>query len=1412
MKNKIISLVLIFSLLLAAAPVFAAEKSQVFASDAQIEAELSGTAALAVYNGAAWIEDKKVILDNKPFSDGGKIYAPSEFYEMAYGVKTTAENGKIYIGGAEADGKISGDVIYPEFNSAAAALGKNSFCSAERGFAIMGSKSFESYANDVTDYNGNNYLVLSRGELAFRNALSYLLYERPTAEQVISAFNKTSAGVHPRIMGRKADFDRVRSEIKTDAYKSKWAKSFIKNADQMVENPKTPEYVLYDGERMSSETGTRAITLAFAYQLTGNPKYPEAAYREIMIVRDFPDWHPQHFLDTAGMSAGVAIAYDWCYDYWSKEQRENIKDALYRHGLKTGYDDLYGGKTRKWTAWNNNWSAVCWGSLAMSAAALMDDYPEIASEVVSGAVKGIEYMLPMFAPDGAWAEGASYWNYCTTYFTRCMATFESAFGDTWGILQQEGIRETMLFPYTVEGPGGIFNYHDCGGGKSTDKSPNSYFSKYFADDKIKSLRMYEMKNAQNASIDDFLYLDTGAEAAIPENLPLDIAYRQSETGIMRASWTDTSSSYVGYHCGPNSPVHRNFDSGTFIFDSLGVRWAEELGSDSYVLPNYWATENNPIYRVRTEGQNCYVFNPSENSGQRFESEDKILRSSSGENTSFAVMDITDAYADYVNSAQRGIMLTNEKKALIVRDEIDIKESSSFYWFMHTRADISVSGNSAVLTRGGKRMNFEFSSNHPLTLSVMDAAPLKSECSPNNTANTGVKKLVISGEAAGELNITVKIYPDGKRPENELPLALWNSGEGHSDFEINTFSGGLSGLSLGNITAEQAGAHSGVFGRDDSDVSAALVPSDDMEKRTSSNAFLKSGEVYDINGKILHVGISLASCGNNFSSFGLGGAVKVKYTDENGEEKINNRTFTRENIIRADGGKLYAFGNEISAFKSGRWYSIDVFLNTDTNCETVYVNGETVLENAPIAIKLQLTGKTWDRLLGFADLRLDSIISSGKTENLYFDDLRIGSFSGGSYAPLENIVGLEYEPSGDKTELFLNSFKRLSPEELCNSLNCENGSLTQNGEFINLSRPDGSAYVYRVFGNGFDFDRKSGFYNNAAFVGGLGGRAADDYALGAGADSDTYNYFTNIEPGEGESITVEVDFLAENTDEIKGSYCIFAPWYNGGKAYNMLFVGSGGRLFTADNSEVGKILSNRWNSAAAVFTKGEKNAELYINGEKTAVFELNEPFEKIYRFKSIFPTNTGIYLDNCRWYSGGFDAESFKADADGYISVYDTIVLTEGEAAADFEKSGAAFSGSDLAERKKGVLSDGNVILLKSNDGRALHYYTVSTARFGVRKAELEKSPGVWSLNVLLANRSKREKTDYLAAFAEYDGGRMVGISGKIVTADSTVLYKSETVSYSLVSENNEIRAYVCDMENMHSVYSERQEFSAAPIE
>lgn len=777
-------------------------QKKVFTDNETIEKSMKGCAAFTVYNGAAFIKDKKVFLENKPFEENGKLYAPAEFYEKAYDAVIKKEGETAYINDTAVSFTEKESAIYFDFEEVAKnAVVQNYFVDTERGFAIMGSKSFAAYKDDKTDYNGNNYLVLSRGEKRYIDLVYYLLYERPSAETIIEKFKETSAGQHPRIMGRKEDFDRIREEIKTDPIKAKWAESFIKSADGLLESRTMPVYELHDGERLATPSLNSLWTLAFAYQLTGDGKYCDSIYEEVLILRDFPDWHPMHFLDTAGNSAAVAVAYDWCYDYWSEEQRANIRDALYRHGLHTGYTDLYGGATSKWTAWNNNWAAVCWGSLGLAAIALMDDYEQEAAEVLEGGLHGLGYMLPMFAPDGAWAEGLSYWNYCLTWFTRHMATLESALGTNFGYVDQEGIRETMLYPYTLNGSVGMFNFHDADASGGINTAPNAYLADHFGDYTIKQLRMNEISTG---TIDDFFFGDTSVNG-LPENLPLDFSYGLTETGSMRSAWFEKGATFVGYHCSPNSPVHRNFDSGTFIFDSMGVRWATELGGDSYVLPGYWAENNNPIYRVRTEGQNCYVINPGAGSGQRFESEDKIIKTESMPRAAYAVMDITDAYKDDVTKALRGVMLGDNRQTMTVRDEIDFKKESDFYWFMHTRADVEITGANTAVLSSGAQMNFEFISNQPLTIEVMDAVPLDTSVSPQNTENKGIRKIVLKGKVKGHLDLTVKMtpssiagvtvlentpinewtLPDGEMPQKPYLNGIYADGELIAGFEPTT---------------------------------------------------------------------------------------------------------------------------------------------------------------------------------------------------------------------------------------------------------------------------------------------------------------------------------------------------------------------------------------------------------------------------------------------------------------------------------------------------------------------------------------------------------------------------------------------------------------------------------------------------
>ena len=52
-----------------------------------------------------------------------------------------------------------------------------------------------------------------------------------------------------------------------------------------------------------------------AWQITRDEKYAIRLRDELLNVTSFETWHPQHTLDSATASMGVAIGFEWVYDY-----------------------------------------------------------------------------------------------------------------------------------------------------------------------------------------------------------------------------------------------------------------------------------------------------------------------------------------------------------------------------------------------------------------------------------------------------------------------------------------------------------------------------------------------------------------------------------------------------------------------------------------------------------------------------------------------------------------------------------------------------------------------------------------------------------------------------------------------------------------------------------------------------------------------------------------------------------------------------------------------------------------------------------------------------------------------------------------------------------------------------------------
>ena len=508
--------------------------------------------------------------------------------------------------------------------------------------------------------------------------------------------------------------------------------------------------------------------MAFLYTFTGEDKYAARAWKELEEICSWPDWHPGHFLDTGELSYGVSLAYDWCYDYFTPEQRKTIEDALHRNAVMDGIG-AYNGTTDKmdsgthnrsgWTKATTNWNAVCNAGLLMASAAIANVYPEDCTTLFGHIIKSVELGVKDYAPDGGYAEGPGYWEYGTTYLVWLIASMDSAFGTNYGLYEWPGVSTTQYYAAYVDGPTGTFNYSDSGSGH-LDGTSSFWFAKKNGDPDLAGLRYNKLiENGGGASPKDVIWYDPDNISTRVE-LGSDRLFKGIDTAFFRTNWTDSSMVFAGFHGGKNNSNHGNLDVGTFVLDAEGERWFIDLGGDSYSLPDYFgAAGRGTYYRGRAEGQNTVCVNPDKKADQVYTARGRITDYVSKPKGAYAIMDMKSALSVLkVSDAKRGMLFTNNRRAVVVQDEMTLLEPGEVWWFAHTQADIEIApdGKSAVLTQNGKRMRAVITSDNDAKFTVMDAVKLPTSPATHEleNKNAGIRKLAIHLTGVKDVNLAV----------------------------------------------------------------------------------------------------------------------------------------------------------------------------------------------------------------------------------------------------------------------------------------------------------------------------------------------------------------------------------------------------------------------------------------------------------------------------------------------------------------------------------------------------------------------------------------------------------------------------------------------------------------------------------
>ena len=533
--------------------------------------------------------------------------------------------------------------------------------------------------------------------------------------------DKLVEGYHPRLIFDKDEFEQLKGMVGGNDVVGKLHAHLISVADRALKSTSQFTSHLYDdGTYISRDAAVRLISCAYAYRMTSLKKYLDKALQDIKDVCVLETWgHEDSYLDVGELSAAVAITYDWIYDSMSEALRGTVVNALKTLALETSREDQW------WYRRVGNWNQVCNSGLVCSAVAIYEHCPQLAQEVIDDAISTNRVAVEgIYAPDGAYPEGPTYWSFGAIFQTLMLTVFEDVFGTDYGISSAPGFLDTGLFKVFARGPNNMqFNYADSGL-SATSAYPLFYFA-YKRNDP--SLLYAELKFLDEAS-----YRNSGHKCYMI--IPLKYAMRMNLEGVTgmdekfyaakgnvplmmcRSGWEDDDD-YLGIKGGKDGDLHGHMDGGSFVYYDEGLQWAMDVEHESYdnIRPTIHAMGGKlfdmsqtslrwKLFRMHSRQHNTLTVNDKDHNVNAF------VEMVSTENTPSrmgATFDLTPLFDGDLAKAERTAALCDDEY-LEIKDVLKAPAGRSAHirWTLMTKATPTVTSDGITLVSGSFRKKLQ----------------------------------------------------------------------------------------------------------------------------------------------------------------------------------------------------------------------------------------------------------------------------------------------------------------------------------------------------------------------------------------------------------------------------------------------------------------------------------------------------------------------------------------------------------------------------------------------------------------------------------------------------------------------------------------------------------------------------------
>lgn len=562
---------------------------------------------------------------------------------------------------------------------------------------------------------------------------------------------------HPRLFLTDGDLPRLQRRCREDPLLIRVMSAIRMQAERDLRKPLVRYEVV--GRRLLDVSRTclaRVVRCAFLWRIDRDRRHLERAREEMLAAAGFSDWNPSHFLDTAEMTAALAIGYDWLFHELDASARQSIRAAIVYNGLMA-----FQGNRRP-----DNWNQVCNGGMTLGALAVIEDEQVLAERIIVQAVADIPLALRAYEPDGVYPEGPMYWSYGTSFNLLMIAALESALGTDAGLTTPALMSSAAYFAQMIGPTGRFFNYGDCNP-KPVIEPSLAWLAERSGDPRLAWSLRTTILHSDPSGIDRLMpfvpiWWQSGHASACPTENMHYVGHGRTPVAVHRSGWT-ADATYVAIKGGSASTNHAHMDAGSFVIDSDGVRWAGDLGMQDYhSLESHgidlWNTDQASgrwsVFRI---GSASHSVLQVDGERQRVSGSAPIVH----HDATSTIVDLTSVYAQQLASAQRCIRLLPDH-AVVIQDSIAALpgKPAVVRWAMLCETDATiVDPRTAVLTSAGKQRFVRVLSPGNTAIRMY---PCEQPPSSFDTPNPGMRLIgfEVAVPAGASATLMVRIAPPG----------------------------------------------------------------------------------------------------------------------------------------------------------------------------------------------------------------------------------------------------------------------------------------------------------------------------------------------------------------------------------------------------------------------------------------------------------------------------------------------------------------------------------------------------------------------------------------------------------------------------------------------------------------------------